>query len=275
MSEFVSFIDIKKYTKDRLTITQKLHGTNASVLIYPDENGTLQLKTGSRTRWIVPDSDNYGFASFVYSNKEEFITILGEGRHFGEWIGPGINSGEGLKEKTFVLFNWERWQGKPLPVRTTIVPVLYDGYPDSINETIETVFNNLKVTGSKLVPGYMHPEGIVVQYCGLFKKKVYTPEETQWTKAKGPSAPKADIFTVNVSHLLQPIRLEKLISRDEEYIRDYPKSLSKICGDYIKDLEKEDQLPNDEAIRKALGKQIFPFIKTLVNEFLETRTISR
>jgi len=65
--------------------------------------------------------------------------------------------------------------------------------------------------------------------------------------------------------LLQSIRLEKIISKDEQYIRDYPESLSKICKSYIMDLEEEGLLvgtaDEKKMIKKALGAQIFTFVK--------------
>lgn len=92
-TEFKSFQKIQNISKLTMSITQKIHGSNAQVYIYKDNNGNMQLLTGSRSRWITPEDDNYGFAKFVYENKEEFIEKLGEGRHFGEWASPGINSG--------------------------------------------------------------------------------------------------------------------------------------------------------------------------------------
>jgi hypothetical protein len=51
-------------------------------------------------------------------------------------------------------------------------------------------------------------------------------EETKW---KGLSRPKkepgAAPEAVDHSRLLQPIRLEKLLGRDESYLRDYPGTL--------------------------------------------------
>jgi len=88
--------------------TPKMHGTNASVVRYPD--GRLAVQ--SRTREITPESDNAGFAAWIQSLGAEFwadalpasadpIAV------FGEWIGAGINRGAGvclLPTRTWVLF---------------------------------------------------------------------------------------------------------------------------------------------------------------------------
>lgn len=279
--EFKSFSEIKKYTPLRLTITQKIHGTNAQIAIYLDDEGQIQLKTGSRTRWIFPHDDNYGFATFVHAHKQEFIDKLGLGTHHGEWAGPGINSGEGLKEKTFVLFNHGRPYEKGLPPSTVLVPVLYDGLiPEgiSIDQAVEAAMNALKQTGSCLAPGFMRPEGVVIDIGGQRRKKVFKAEETQWKEGSKVKDPNKVKVTVNCEHLFQPIRLEKLISRDENYIKNYPQSLSLIVKDYVADLEKEGQLPTDpdecKAMKKAAGGPIFKFVKTCMDEVEQNGEIS-
>jgi hypothetical protein len=267
-------VELKKFSKIphfdslKMTITQKIHGSNAQVCIYADDNGELQLKTASRTRWITPHDDNYGFANFVYSHKQEFIEKLGLGIHFGEWAGKGINSGEGLKEKTFILFNFRRFINLELPPNTRTVPVLYSG--DLSEKAIETTFFYLKENGSALVAGYMKPEGIVVEVGGQLYKKVFDNETVPWKICEKSNKRLNQRVQQDVSHLLQPIRLEKLLSRDESYLRDYPRSLSSIAADYVKDLMEENQITGDEdevkAIKKAIGGQVFYFIKTQVSE---------
>lgn len=259
--DFVSFGKIPRLEMNSLwmTITQKLHGTNAQIYIQDNE-----IKAGSRNRWLTVGDDNYGFAFFVESNKEELIAKLGNGRHFGEWCGPGINNGEGLSEKKFLLFNHWRWEGKYLPEQVGTIPKLYHGMV--LNSAIERIMDELRSEGSQLVLGFMNPEGIVIQIGECFYKKVFSPEDTKWTGQK--KIPKVREI-IDVSHLLQPIRLEKLLSRDENYLRDFPKSLVNISRDYVKDLIDEKQFDNeDEVIRKAVGKCAFPFIRDIVNEKL-------
>lgn len=265
MMDFESFGKILHIGKLYMSITQKLHGSNAQVYIYKDENGELQIKTGSRSRWVVEGDDNYGFAKFCAESRSELIELLGEGRHYGEWCGPGINSGEGLKDKTLCIFNWRRWIGKTLPPRVTTVPILYKGQIslDAINEAME----KLKTQGSMLCPGFMKPEGVVIEIDGQFYKNVFDLEEVKWNeKVKRLSSSDS----LDVTYLLQPLRLEKLLSKDEKYIRDYPKSLGSICSDYVKDLEEEKQFKSEKeedlnAEKKELGRQIFYFVKSIVN----------
>jgi hypothetical protein len=262
--EFQSFNKIANIGRAYMTITQKLHGTNACIYIY-EQDGQLELICGSRTRWITSEDDNYGFARFVNENKDEFIEKLGLGRHFGEWAGAGINSGEGLPDKRLFLFNVRRWHEMPLPPKTSLVPVLYAGKisMDAINECMQ----KLKENGSYVIPGFMKPEGIVIEIDGNLYKKVFDAEETGWTK--GEVKNKVYKARLDVSYLLQPIRLQKIISKDERYIRNYPESLKEICSAYVQDLEDEDQIigTKDEikVIKKALGGSVFQFVKAIVS----------
>ena len=66
MSEFMEFPKIARLSR-ACTITEKIDGTNASVFI--GENGTFLC--GSRTRWITPEDDNFGFARWAHDHKEE------------------------------------------------------------------------------------------------------------------------------------------------------------------------------------------------------------
>lgn len=267
--EFQAFSDIKQIGKMDMHITQKIHGSNAQILIYDKPDGTLDLICGSRNRWVTPDADNFGFATFVHVNKQEFIEKLGLGRHYGEWTGPGINSGEGLTEKIFVLFNfWKFPPERPLPPQTVVVPVLYSGKFEL--SKIDEVMEDLKTNGSKLVNGYMKPEGVVISTLGQRLKKVFKPEETAWTRPKGQKDPNLNIVGPDINYLLQPIRLEKLLSRDEKYMISYPDTLPQICKDYMIDLEKENQLVGTEdeikVLKKKVGKALFPFIKAIISE---------
>jgi hypothetical protein len=283
--EFKSFEKIEKLNKIEMTITQKIHGSNAQILIVEKENvwawGTFPdevftevnskfylVRAGSRNRWVFVGDDNYGFAAFVEANKKELIEKLGVGKHFGEWTGPGINSGEGLTEKTFVLFDW--WKFPPerlLPPQCKVVPVLYRGHFDI--KKIDEVMEDLKTNGSKLVSGFMRPEGIVIQTMGNRLKKVFDAEETKWTEGfAGPKPPKVEGY--DASHLLQPIRLEKLLSKDEKYLREYPESLRHIVTDYTQDLIDEGQIAGTEleirSVRKAAAGQIFNFIRRSIDK---------
>jgi hypothetical protein len=278
--EFKSFGKIDYFENLKMTITQKVNGTNSLVCIYIDEKtGNPDIKCGNRYRWITPDNDNHGFAAHVYAHREEFIEKLGLGRHYGEWAGKGINSGEGLDCRNFYLFNhwhfgekfkaqFENPELKLLPPNTYVVPVLASyfiykafNYKTDVGDAIDKWLFWLK-QGSRLhgAKGFKRPEGIVVQIGSQYFKHVFEKEDTKWHKA--PKKPKLDLG--NLEDLMQPIRLEKLLSRDEAYMRDYPKSLGTIVKDYVQDLIEEQQAT--EEVAKAASRHIFSFVKQFIGD---------
>lgn len=271
--EFKPFPSIKRINNAHMQITQKIHGSNAQILITTEVPGDAEgllvhvgginyrVFVGSRTRWIKPDSDNYGFATFVYNNAEEFVNKLGVGQHFGEWAGPGINSGEGLTEKTFVIFDyWKYPAERPLPPQTRVMPVLYTGGMDL--SQIELVMQDLKQNGSKLVPGFMRPEGAVISIDGVRYKKVFNAEEIAWTGKDPNYIKKQRLVGPSYDYLCQPVRLEKLLSRDESYRLNYPSNLKTIVEDYWQDLIKEEQATED--IKKPVIGFLFKFIRDTI-----------
>ncbi len=266
--EFKAFNKIKQLKDLNMLITQKIHGSNAQIVVYCNNEGVTQVQAGSRNRWIYPHDDNFGFARFVEDNKQEIIEKLGMGIHYGEWAGPGINSGEGLKEKTLILFDTERYDPTSLPNRIVLVPVLYQGMVNI--GSIKTFMDELKENGSRLVPGFMRPEGVVVTVAGQRFKKVFQAEETQWTNPEKSNKGQNKKEHVDYTYLCQPIRLEKLLSKDESYAKNYPQSLGLIVKDYIQDLVDEEQITGDEdlvkSIRKAATGQIFSFIRSIMDE---------
>lgn len=170
MTEFQAFPKIARLSRN-CTITEKIDGTNACV--YIGEDG--EFLVGSRTRWITPESDNYGFARWAMERKAELLT-LGPGRHFGEWWGSGCQRGYGLLngEKRFSLFNTARWNATtPPPACCFVVPVLYSGIFTS--SAVDDCLELLRREGSRAAPGFMKPEGVVVyQSAGrcYFKKTI-------------------------------------------------------------------------------------------------------
>jgi len=268
--EFKSFKKIKQLRDLRMTITQKIHGTNAHILVFENEDGSKGLLCGSRNRFITPENDNYGFASFCYSNKDEIVEKLGLGRHDGEWCGLGVNSGEGLKERRFLLFDWWRYE-RSLPERIGTVPVLYDGN-DISSSMINTVAETLKTSGSKVegAEGFMRVEGVVVMIGGQRYKKVFEPESTKWTGGDKNKKTKTSRVVVDYSHLCQPIRLEKVVSKDEALTRNFPKSLGLIVKQYTKDLVDEGEIKGSKdeikAITKGASGQIFKFVRSVMNQ---------
>lgn len=168
--EFTEFAKIARLSRDMI-VTEKLDGTNASVLITDDG----QIIAGSRNRWITPEADNFGFAQWVAGHAGE-LKQLGPGQHFGEWWGAGIQRRYGLTEKRFSLFNVGRWGegGKDeanRPACCHVVPVLRRHTFDTA--VIESALTLLAAAGSVAAPGFMQPEGVVVFHAAsgqLFKK---------------------------------------------------------------------------------------------------------
>lgn len=164
---FVEFPKIARLTR-QCVVTEKIDGTNGTIHIADDFQTIL---VGSRTRWITPEDDNYGFARWVMANKEELLK-LGPGTHHGEWWGQGIQRNYGLKEKRFSLFNTSKWLDDAVrPACCSVVPMLYSGPFDTVE--IDRVLGALSINGSIAAPGFMKPEGIVVYHVAgnvMFKK---------------------------------------------------------------------------------------------------------
>lgn len=169
---FEPFGKIGRLKRDCL-VTEKIDGTNAQVAIAPvgmfDRPnecvavvGDYYLFAGSRSRWLQPGktTDNFGFAGWVKENAEELVK-LGDGRHFGEWWGVGIQRGYGLTERRFSLFNAHRWKDAR-PSCCGVVPVLYQGLFDS--GEIEYAMSKLRCGGSVAAPGFDKPEGVIVYH---------------------------------------------------------------------------------------------------------------
>lgn len=171
---FEAFPKIPRLNRE-VVITEKLDGTNAQVLITPFNAATdtgdptalavsseFTIRAGSRSRLLTTSNDNYGFARWVTNNSDELFK-LGEGRHFGEWWGNGIQRGYGLKHKVFSLFNTHRWSNPDArPACCDVVPVLYQG-PFSL-EAVDTSVDSLRTLGSYAVQGFLDPEGIIVYH---------------------------------------------------------------------------------------------------------------
>jgi len=196
--EFKPFPKMARLSRECI-ITEKIDGTNASIFIYdPSENLSAEegftsaadstgkvwnIKAGSRTRWITPAKDNFGFAQWVWDHVDELVA-LGEGHHFGEWWGSGIQRNYGFKngERFFSLFNASRWteHNQPIypidnpnpkaeqkfteraPACCKVVPILYDGLFDT--DIARLTLYDLKCHGSAAASGFMQPEGIIIYH---------------------------------------------------------------------------------------------------------------
>ena len=190
MVEFQKFPKIARLNRN-ITITEKIDGTNACVLV--DEDGTV--RAASRNRLITPEDDNFKFAAWVAENASELVG-LGPGRHYGEWWGQGIQRGYELDHRRFSLFNVNRWEqtrvmtpvpefpdSTPLLPRAPscchVVPILSEGtILDSLH--VSTVLRKLDAFGSVAAPDYDYPEGVVIHHTAaniLFKVTIDNDEQ--------------------------------------------------------------------------------------------------
>lgn len=205
---FEEFPKIPRYKRE-VIVTEKLDGTNAQVTwfelsdetllevakadpnclgVYPGaENGdvALALYAGSRNRWLRPEKsfDNFGFAAWVREHADE-LKVLGPGRHFGEWFGAGIQRTYYLPEKHFALFNVARWNAENpnKPACCDIVPVPARG--EDIDD--EEIMEVLSREGSRMVPGFRDPEGIVVFHSASRQmyKRTFEQDGGKWRTLK-------------------------------------------------------------------------------------------
>lgn len=183
--EFQKWPSIPRLSKEKVTVTEKIDGSNSCIRIRPfdlytdrkDQLDTVSIDgeqytiwAQSRTRYLQPtkNDDNFGFALWVYENATELVKILGPGDHYGEWWGSKIQRGYGLAngERAFSLFNANRWKdvlhhNEPLsPISNLyVVPTLYTGslYDLNISELVE----DLREDGSRAQP-HWPAEGLIV-----------------------------------------------------------------------------------------------------------------
>lgn len=149
---FIKWPKIPRLENEIFHISEKIDGTNACIVI---EDGGIGAQ--SRTKLISPENDNYGFAKWVQTNAVQLFEDLGEGHHFGEWWGQGIQRGYELTEKQFSLFNPTK--------RSSIchnVPIIASCPQVVLTEVLEVIISQLKIDGSRAAPGYMKPEGLVI-----------------------------------------------------------------------------------------------------------------
>jgi hypothetical protein len=189
--EFQAWPKTSRFFRD-IVITEKIDGTNAAVQIikadnlthWKHEDGTRSffdpqpldvvmleseayvVYAQSRNRLIDAKNDNAGFAGWVTKHAAELVTVLGEGTHFGEWWGSGIQRGYGLTkgEKHFSLFNTHRFNEIEAVSDGLVrsVPILYEG--SMAEGEITAALELLKEHGSMAVRGFTNPEGICVYH---------------------------------------------------------------------------------------------------------------
>jgi len=169
--EFKPWPKIPRIENKKEFYTEKIDGTNACIIVIPinsDESptnpivslvtdyGYVGIWAQSRSRLITPKDDNYGFARWVEANAQE-LSKLGEGYHYGEWWGLGIQRGYNQTEKRFSLFNTKQW-GPHNPNTPTCVSVVPTINVNSVEEAKTILIQN----GSLAAPGFMNVEGVIV-----------------------------------------------------------------------------------------------------------------
>ena len=168
--EFKTFPKIARLSRD-CVITEKIDGTSGQIVI---ENGAI-VAIGSRNRYLDQTHDNYGFFMWVQQNYQELLK-LGDGTHFGEWWGLGIQRKYDLFERRFSLFRAPKGMVEK-PACVSFVPVLFEG--PFTTENVNIAMDKLKSLGSVAAPGYMNPEGIVIYHkaAGVMFKKTFDGDE--------------------------------------------------------------------------------------------------
>lgn len=189
------------------TITQKLDGTNVVIhkdtLLDGDSKPYYKFHIGSRNQWIATAKhpfintgcmtpeicmhvpDQFKFAQHVYDNLEMYSKELPDGWHYGEWCGPKIQNGEGLKERTLFLFAGKYFDtvkegirfgmGHGYPICT--VPILQQDIeihhlPNAVQSSLDSLnLNGTAVQSDLLGDNRQKPEGIIVTGPGIIWKE--------------------------------------------------------------------------------------------------------
>lgn len=180
---YPAFGKIPRWNRE-VVLTEKVDGTNGLVAIreardeWPAgrtrpartallDDGT-EVAAGSRKRWLTPESDNFGFAQWVWDHAGE-LAALGSGNHYGEWYGKGIQRNYGLPEKRFMLFNVSKWAddneaGNKRPDCCEVATVLARCAADDLTDVLGAHLATMEAYGSAHVPGFQRPEGIVLYH---------------------------------------------------------------------------------------------------------------
>jgi hypothetical protein len=168
---FREFPKIPRLSRD-CVVTEKIDGTCGVILVLEDG----RVIAGSRTRWITPEADNFGFAQWVSEHTDELREGLGVGRHYGEWWGQGIQRRYNQDRKRFSLFNTSKWSERR-PECCDCVPILYSGPFDT--QAIQWCLDALNDGGSVAAPGFKPAEGVVIYHTAgrLYFKKTILKDE--------------------------------------------------------------------------------------------------
>lgn len=158
LGEMLLWPKIARLSNETMIVTEKIDGSSGCLFF--DDEGSMHVQ--SRNRVLSVENDNFGFCAWAVANHETLFADLGPGYAFGEWWGAGIQRRYDLDHKRFSLFNVHRWDAARGHFQTPnldVVPLLHTGplEPDDIYAWDA----ELRATGSRAVPGYMSPEGVV------------------------------------------------------------------------------------------------------------------
>lgn len=175
--EFKAWPKIPRGDSSTMLVTEKMDGTNSCVIV---QDGKV-VGAQSRNKLIYPvevtgdkGSDNYGFAAWVKANADE-LSKLGDGYHYGEWVGPSINgNNHALDSKKFYLFNAKRWgdHNPNTPDCCNVVPILAEGKDIDIGEVMA------KLKESSV--GKYEPEGVIVYKDRSYSKYTFKFCNGKW-----------------------------------------------------------------------------------------------
>lgn len=254
--EFQRFKSIERWDPEacKLEIYEKIDGTNAQILI--TEEG--EVRFGSRSQFINPLGDNFGFAKHFWERKEELIKVLGPGFHYGEWFGRAIQRTYHMGKRKLALFYRINPELGELPDDICVVPKLYSG---PFNEkVIQDQAKELKEAGSVLVPGFMRPEGLVLRYLGATYKVIVNPCKGS-KKEIDPNKPvRPHPLSFGISRLLCEHRLGSVLSKDSSL--SGLKNIGRVSMLYFEDVINELG-PQDELEIKLAKKQFFHWYKEI------------
>jgi RNA ligase-like protein len=200
--EFEAWPKTPRLSSGGVTITEKIDGTNACVVIMPVDHpaNTVESMNGvslvektlndhsvglwvvgaqSRKRLIFPGQDNAGFAGWVQENAVDLFDLLGPGRHFGEWWGQGIQRRYNMDHKVFSLFNTHKWSKvaqqrtewfeRARDINMDLVPTLYQGkFSDqAIENALHVLWANGSFAAHQWGQAGQDAEGVIIRHQSL------------------------------------------------------------------------------------------------------------
>lgn len=178
--EFKSWPKIGRENPFKVTISEKMDGTNSCIIIEDGEVVGVQ----SRKRLITPEDDNYGFAAWVKENNDDLLS-LGDGYHYGEWAGLGIQKNPHcLDKKELFLFNTFRWNpnNPNRPKCCNVVPILFEGILEE--SMVDVILEDMEKEADRDMRD-LRPEGLIIYYHAFrnYTKHTIKSPNGKWCKS--------------------------------------------------------------------------------------------